>query len=416
MGGRVVETGAGSCLLIQREYDAWRYYGKQQVGSWASASRADSLAVLARAWRGGSSWPASLESAPRLMFLDLETTGLTGGAGNHAFLIGCGFFDADDGFVTRQLFLTSFGGERALLTLLSDWLSTVDAIVTYNGRTFDVPVIETRWLFHRMPPSIGDKAHFDMLHPARCLWRDRDAEPPEAGYRLQEAGAAAGEMASCSLGALERWLLGFTRLDDVGGFEIPALYFQYLRTGNAGPLEAVLEHNRLDLLSLAGVTARVADLVSGGASAASGARECVALGRLYDRAGEFDRASACYERASGLEGFSDGSGLSPEEDIEVRAEALRRLALRYRRDRRYVEAAATWRRILELEHRMPLLDWQAMEALAIHHEHRVKDLDGAREFALRALGKEIDADRRRAVHHRLARLSRKLDRRSATFL
>jgi hypothetical protein len=185
-----------------------------------------------------------------------------------------------------------------------------------------------------------------------------------------------------------------------------------LRTGDAVPLEAVLEHNRLDLLSLAAVAARVANLVSDGAAGASGARECLALGRLYEKAGEFARATACYARAAGVEHGGD-EDRRIEGGPDIRAEALRRLALRYRRERRYADAAVTWRRILDLEHRTPLLDWQAMEALAIHHEHRVKDLAGARDFAARALRAEMDADRRRAVNHRLARLTRKLDRRAA---
>jgi hypothetical protein len=426
MRGIAIQTEAGPCLLIERIYEGWRYHGRQRIGDWNlgcscedapdSPSGCHPLRVLGRAWPAGTLEETPPDGRPRLLYLDLETTGLTGGAGNHAFLVGCGYFDRDGAFVTRQLFLTSFGGERALLTLLSGWVAGIDAIVTYNGRTFDVPVIETRWLFHRMPPPLGEKPHFDMLHPARCLWRDRDraAERPSWEYADSAGEAPSPEGASCSLGTLERWLLGFTRIGDVGGFEIPALYFQYLRTGDVEPLEAVLEHNRLDLLSLAGVSARVARLVGQGAAAADGARECIALGRLYEKAGEFDRAAACYARAAGVAASGNGGDWTADDsDPVLRGEALRRLALRYRRERRYAEAAGIWRRVLDLEHRTPLLDREAVEALAIHHEHRVKDLDRARDFALRALRSERDADRRRAVHHRLARLEKKLDRRPA---
>ena len=108
------------------------------------------------------------------MFIDLETTGLSGGAGTVAFLVGCGYFDLG-AFQVRQFLLTSHAGERALLAAVAEFFDEADLIVTYNGKTFDVPVMETRWLFHRMEmPSIGAPGgvpHFDMLHPARRLWK-----------------------------------------------------------------------------------------------------------------------------------------------------------------------------------------------------------------------------------------------------
>ncbi len=121
----------------------------------------------------GSEAGGSARRFPRTVFIDLETTGLSGGAGTLAFLVGCGYFDLG-AFQVRQFLLTSHAGERALLAAVADFFAGCDLIVTYNGKTFDVPVMETRWVFHRHADARwADVPHFDMLHPARRLWRSR---------------------------------------------------------------------------------------------------------------------------------------------------------------------------------------------------------------------------------------------------
>ena len=109
-------------------------------------------------------------SARRTIFIDLETTGLSGGAGTVAFLVGCGFYDLG-AFQVRQFLLTSYSAERALLTAVAEFFDDADLIVSYNGKTFDVPVMETRWLFHRMEMPLDGVPHFDTLHTARRLWK-----------------------------------------------------------------------------------------------------------------------------------------------------------------------------------------------------------------------------------------------------
>ena len=302
-----------------------------------------------------------------------------------AFLVGCGYFDLG-AFQVRQFLLTSYASERALLAAVAEFFAGADLIVTYNGKTFDVPVMETRWLFHRMQMPLGDVPHFDMLHPARRLWKAR-------ADTIEEGG--------CRLGTLERTLFDVRRVGDVPGFEIPGRYFQFLRTGDARPLEPVLEHNRIDLVSLAAVMAHAVRLAREGHSGCRDCAEALALGRIFERAESIERAQACYRFAS------------TSDDVEVRGEALYRLGLRLRRDRRFAEAAAVWRDVLELtaprqvRRRLGELRQFATEALAIHHEHRERDLAGARELALFAL-QETDAPAAGAMRHRLARLDRKL--------
>ena len=171
------------------------------------------------------------------------------------------------------------------------------------------------------------------------------------------------------------------RVGDVPGFEIPARFFQFLRSGDPRPLEPVLEHNRLDLVSLAAVTARAVRLVEAGADGCPDGPQALALGRIYERAGLVERADACYRRASACDA------------LEVKAEALYRLGLRCRRERKFGEAAAIWREVVALTETrsarrnatLVALRQFAVEALAIHHEHRDRDLKTARELALFAL-------------------------------
>jgi hypothetical protein len=340
---------------------------------------------------------------------------LSGGAGTVAFLVGCAYFDAG-ALQVRQFLLSSFTAERALLAAAAELFDAADLIVTYNGKTFDVPVMETRWAFHRMPAGLVEVPHFDMLHPARRLWRSRSTIsglPPEGGSHPSQAGVASGfsrkaaadDAGGCRLTTLERVLLNLRRVGDVDGFEIPGRFFQFLRTGDARPLEPVLEHNRLDLVSLAAVTSRALRLTGAGEPACRDGIEALAVGRVLERGGEVERAEACYRRAS------------ESQCLETRSESFYRLGLRCRRSGRFQEAAGWWRQLIALtetvrrrDHALDSLREFAIEALAIHQEHRVRDLNAARELALFALEENTGSRRADGMRHRLARLDRKLSK------
>jgi tetratricopeptide (TPR) repeat protein len=233
--------------------------------------------------------------------------------------------------------------------------------------------------------------HFDALHTARRLWKPRAEDPTEGG---------------CRLSTLERLLFDVRRVGDVPGFEIPSRFFHFMRTGDPRPLEPVLEHNRLDLVSLAAVTARAVRLVEEGAAGCPDGPQALAVGRIYERAGLVERAEACYRRASTCDA------------VDVKCESLYRLGLRCRRARRFGEAAECWREIVSLTESRSVrrnataaaLRQFAVEALAIHHEHRERDLETARELALFAIEEGGNPRRTSGYRHRLARLERKLDR------
>jgi uncharacterized protein len=381
------ESSAGRSFVVTHRFGPTDLHGCHRVSEFADALQ-DASPAASLVGRAAAVTP--------FVFFDLETTGLNGGAGTYAFLIGCGWFDADGGFITEQHLMIDFAGERSMLEVVADELRRAGTLMSFNGKSFDAPMLETRYLFHRLESPCANRPHVDLVHPARRFWG------------ANEAG--------CSLGTLEQQLLAVERTGDVAGFEIPARYFRFVRTGDARPLVEVLHHNRLDLLSLAGLTARIFYLVQTGPDAASQAREALALGRVYRDAALDERAEQAFERALALV-EREAAGTSAKdlwfatrrrERLGVRVEALRALAIGARRQRRYDAAAARWRQLVELNECPPHISREAIEALAIYHEHRARDLTAAKRFALRGVELEAGPAQGDAARHRLARIERKL--------
>jgi len=372
LGGEWVD---GSFVVEHRSAPGARY-GRATIGDLASRLRAAAHeAPLV----------CSTEAArPPFIFFDLETTGLSGGAGTQAFLVGIGWFEDDGSFTTRQHLLVRHADERGMLRAVAGDLTRGGALVSFNGKSFDAPLLETRYLFHRLEWAVGGQPHIDVLHPARRFWKEDE----------------------CSLAVLEQQVLGAWRDDDVSGFEIPSRYFQFLRSGDARLLSAVLEHNRRDLVSLAGLTSRLLELVSGGPDFAENAREALGLGYVYARRRDNERAIGAFERAMTL-----GARKTGRRAAELRAEALRSLAILYRRARRYEDAARCWISLIQ-SGCAENVEREAIEALAIHHEHRARDLATAKAFAVQNLTRVASRVARptvaQAARQRLARIERKI--------
>ena len=317
-------------------------------------------------------------------FLDVETTGLAGGTGTYVFLVGLGTFE-DGAFRLRQFFLADLRGEAAMLTAVAEALSGCRAFVSFNGRCFDLPLLETRLALSRLPRSVLSRPHLDLLYPARRLYKRR--------------------LASCRLACLEEALLGVEREDDVPGWAIPALYFDYVRTGRAGPLRAVFRHNALDILSLAALLGHLGHVT--GSVPPSDPGDCLAMARWDESEGRLAEAARLYEVA--LDGGADGEG---------RALSLRRLARLYRRLERWDDAARLWRQRAD-GGRPSGQRLEALIELAKLEEHHHRDYASAEALTRDALslveivglregGSAQTTLTREALEHRLWRLRRRL--------
>jgi uncharacterized protein YprB with RNaseH-like and TPR domain len=212
LGGEWRGDSGSRCFVVERRVEADRRCGRVRVGDLA-------------AWHEDAAAHAPMLTAgaparPPFVFFDLETTGLSGGAGTYAFLVGCGRFADGGAFLTRQYVLAAFGDERSMLETVARELARGEAIVSFNGKSFDAPLLETRYLFHRLDWTAARQPHIDVLHPARRFW---GGTPRETG----------DDKSGCSLVALEHQVLGMRRVDDVSGFEIPGRYFQFVRSGDA---------------------------------------------------------------------------------------------------------------------------------------------------------------------------------------
>ena len=362
--GEVCRNDRGEYFLASQLLPFGRPYGKYCVGDVAHAN----LAPLELFLKG-----ESVPQSPSVVYLDTETTGLAGGTGTCAFLIGIGAADGS-GFRVRQFFLRDFTEEKAALTALAEALAPYELLVTYNGKTFDIPLLETRYTLARMKSPFSRMVHLDLLHPARRLWK----------LRLE----------SCQLKNLERELLGIARNGDVPGSEIPQIYFDYLRTRSAKALQPVFFHNALDIVTLAGLTVEVGQAIArAGDGADCDSLDLFSLSRALERAGASELA-----RATCLQAIARGL---PE---AVEPQALWQLAAQHKRERRYDAAVEAWMKISSLGSRYTV---EACEELAIHYEHRVRDASKALEFAEAAYQCLQDKS---GSHSRLERLAHRRER------
>ncbi|MBE0696214.1 MAG: ribonuclease H-like domain-containing protein [Anaerolineaceae bacterium] len=285
-----------------------------------------------------------------LVFLDTETSGLAGGTGTYAFLVGIGYRTAD-GFELVQFFMRDPSEESALLAALDQWLSRFDVVVTFNGKSYDVPLLNTRYQINGLTPPFGSYEHVDVLQIARKLWRDR--------------------LPSRALGELEKEIVRFRRTnDEVPGWMIPQLYFDYLRSGDARPLAGVFYHNAIDILTLAALFGYVADLLKNPVRQEMVyGLDLASIARLYEEMGWF-------EQAAGLYGRSLEQGDLPEPFFFKTIERYARL---HRRQNEWDRAVALWR--IGAEHGMV----SACVELSKFYEHRERNPLEALNWARKAM-------------------------------
>jgi hypothetical protein len=358
--GHVVVNEHGPHFQMERHYEAHRHHGAADIGALCELPETllDAL--------GAGEIPAS--PPQRWAFLDTETTGLAGGSGTYAFLIGVGRITSD-GFRVRQFFMREYCEEKSLLTALTAHLQEFDTLITYNGKTYDQPLLETRYRMNRQPPPFGRMQHLDLLHGARRLWKLR--------------------FESCRLIQLEQQILGFEREGDLPGEMIPYVYFEYLRSKQAQRLVPIFHHNAIDILTLGCLTAivpsafRETDSVSLQRLGLRRGEEMLGIARWLLAAGEMERALALFKQAVDL-GLRD----------ELLFRTLWDLAAL---EKRLERPAAALQILTELAACRNAFRVRALEELAKYFEHTERNVALALEFTLQALeyGPSEELTRRR---------------------
>ena len=311
-----------------------------------------------------------------VLFLDTETTGLSGGVGTVAFQIGLGYFTRV-GFVVEQFLMHDYPQESEMLRQLSARMKRFSILCTFNGKSFDVPLLRSRMVMNRMKDDSIPAVHADVLYPARRLWK----------LRLRQ----------CTLGHLENQLLGVERVDDLPGAMVPQAYFQYLKDRNFGPMEKVLEHNRQDIVSLAQLYFELCRLMAKPEEIAQ-EEDLLSLARMCERTGDTSRANKCYRMCA---------------KGDTRAEAFRALSINAKRQGQTDTAVKLCKAMLSRGDD-PIY---AYEALAKLYEHQLRQPEQALHYTRQALlmlaepalkRDEHIAEKQEALKHRYARLKRKL--------
>jgi uncharacterized protein YprB with RNaseH-like and TPR domain len=350
LSGEEVETSLGRHFETEKLYERHRRHGSADIGSLADLP-ADLLDAI---FDGATNTPCA-----EWAFLDTETTGLSGGSGTCAFLVGVGRI-TPEGFRVRQFFMRDYAEEASLLDALTRHLERFRVLITYNGRTFDQPLLETRYRLNRARPPFARMGHLDLLFGARRLWKLR--------------------FASCRLVDLENQILGVERQGDLPGALIPYVYFEYLRTRQAARLLPVFHHNSIDILTLACLTGIVPYAFKNPADAPlrHGA-EMAGLARWLREAGETEQALKLFRRAIDA-GLADDLLFRTMWDAGMLERKLGG------------DALGVWKDLAAAKNPFRV---QALEELAKHYEHRERDYPRALEFTREALGYEDSVELRR---------------------
>lgn len=380
-GGRLLETSDGACFVVDRVFPINHRHGADVLADLLAVHPSAGVPYIPDERLNGRGFGDFL-------FLDTETTGLAG-AGALAFMVGVAFFEPQmvavgdtqverQVLVVRQYFLRDHGDEPAMLRQLDELLAGKAGLITFNGRSFDVPLLDNRYLMNRLPGRLPEVPHIDLLPPARRLFRAR--------------------LGSCALGALEQNLLGLQRTqDDVPGWLIPSLYHAFLRTGDARDLTRVFYHNEMDMLSMVTLAARIFRHM--GTCECDDALDQISLGRWQMDLGLLDEAERTLRAV-----------LDRDITLEAYQQALSYLSLLYKRSERRPQAVEVWQQLASIS----TGDVTAHVELAKHYEWQACDTTTALEWTRRALALVDRLPRtpntrltRAELAHRLQRLEKK---------
>jgi len=311
------------------------------------------------------------------LFLDTETTGLSGGTGTMAFLIGLGWFE-DGAFHIRQIFARDFSEERAALSYLAEIAAQKKFLVTFNGKAFDVNLLSTRFILNRLKSDLVNLPHLDLLHPSRRI----------LGHRLENS----------RLGTLEVEVLGVFREGDIPGWEIPQRYFDWLKQRDGRLLESIFEHNKIDVISMATLTAHLTEILCAKQEVQnSHADDYLAAARLLFKRRDTERAGKI------LEVFDE-----QQTDAQLSVISKKELSFLYKRTGRWEQATQIWQGLLEITP----ADFAAVSEMAKWLEHHARDYHAAKILVESALSQNngFSPDEKESLAHRLKRLKTKSEK------
>lgn len=359
-------------VFCHEEIYQWDY----QHGS-KPLSPSDSITTLCQ-WANAN--PLSLDDLENFIFLDTETSGLAGGTGTYAFEVGVGRF-TNEGFRLAQFFMRHPGEEPALLAGLTQFMDGMKAVVTYNGKSFDIPLLNTRYTLMGMSSPFSGIDHFDLLPLARRLWRIR--------------------LESRTLGNVENQILGVNRgEEEVPGYLIPEMYFEYLKTMDARPMAGIFYHNAIDILSLAGLFSHMAFLLNDPHSKQiHHGEDLVSLARFFESMDDLPQAETLYQNA-----------LKSKLPDDLYWDTVERFSFFLKRKGDWEGAIRLWQMAAEKNHLYAFVE------LAKYFEHQTRDILEAEQLtqkAIAALEKQIFPvyvyhQWREELEHRLNRLQRKI--------
>lgn len=342
-GTVVGESPDTGFYLVRTDYDIDTLHGPVPLGA-ALQSLPEHIALSACDDELQSFDPTTA------VYLDTETTGLSGGAGTVAFLVGAGYF-VDGMFRLEQCFMRDYDDEEPMIAYLGELFRRFETVVTYNGKSFDIPLLRTRFIQNRTPFRLDSALQLDLVHVARRFFK----------LRIQQ----------CNLTAVERNVLGIQRHGDVPSELIPQMWFDYLRTRDARAMDRVFYHHRMDILSLAALTGLLSrSLAEPDGTGFEYAEDRLSLVRIHFRQKRYD---VVVPHALRL--------LQDDLEEHLRHECLRLIAFAHKRMNDWERMAETWDMLLRENPR----DLEARLELAKFHEHRARDLAAAERVCLDAI-------------------------------
>ena len=380
LAGEIIENEGGDFYKREVHYDLDRNHGFYQLGEIFDHKFTDLKVLLNKEEKNLFEDKSMKDILNNFLFIDTETTGLMGGTGTLPFMIGAGFFE-DNNFIVRQYFMRDYDDEYALLLDLKNLIKTNDYLVSFNGKTFDLPLLNTRFVLNRMNKPEAD-FHFDLLHISRRVWN---------------------HLPSCSLGNLEKEILDIYRRDDVPGSEIPKIYFKYLRKKDPLLVAPVFKHNLIDIVSLVILLKHLLEVYNNTRNCQLSANELYNLGRHWEKKKELKKSIDFLEEAK-----EKSQKYKLDEDI------AKKLSWQYKREDNWDKAVLIWEEMIK-NNQGKLFPYRE---LAKYYEHQLKNYQKAKKYVIMAedilrekrILFENYNDKKEKLEHRLKRLDKKLEK------